>query len=152
MPLSVEVLMNQKEFPRSLISLLPNDPVEKAASIMKKENVGLLLVMEDGKLKGVISERDIVRRWVTSETFPKSIAVSQIMTSDVETVSATDTVQDCYLRFVAKNCRHLPVVGPLGDLMGVISLRDVVKMLVNLDSHLSITASENVKAVSVRRL
>lgn len=128
--ISVELLLESKTKPNDLVTISSNDSVMVAARMMKESNVGLIVVLDNGTLVGVISERDIVQRWVGQKDFPKEVKVQDIMTKDVEFVTAVDNVFDCYLRFVAKNCRHLPVLDATGAVMGILSLRDVAKYVV----------------------
>ncbi len=127
---SVEFLVDSKTHPRRIVSVSPKDDVMAAAKILKSANVGLALVMESDQLVGVLSERDIVRRWVNGTKFPGKMLVQDIMTKKVEYVTALDNVRDCYLRFAAAGCRHLPVLDPMKQVIGVLSIRDVADYLV----------------------
>ncbi|OQW46072.1 MAG: hypothetical protein A4S09_16695 [Proteobacteria bacterium SG_bin7] len=129
--ISVELLLEGKAKPHDLVTISSGDSVMVAARMMRENNVGLIVVLEKGTLVGVISERDIVQRWVGQKDFPTEVKVKDIMTKDVEFVTAVDNVFDCYLRFVAKNCRHLPVLDATGAVMGILSLRDVAKYVVS---------------------
>lgn len=132
--LSVELLLEMKARSKhtdGVVAISPELSATEAAQILKEKNLGLLVVLEQGKLVGVISERDIVQRWVSTERFPHPIRVKDIMSKNVEVVTALDTVFDCYLRFVARGCRHLPVVDAVGSVIGVLSLRDVADYVVN---------------------
>ncbi len=128
--ISVEFLVESKTHPRRIVSVSPKDDVLGAAKVLKEANVGIALVMEGEKLVGVLSERDIVRRWVSNPKFPSSMLVQDIMTRKVEFVTALDNVRDCYLRFGAVGCRHLPVLDPMMQVMGVLSIRDVADYMV----------------------
>lgn len=134
---SIEILLSSDSRARGIISVQPTDAVEQAAKLMTKHNVGLVLVLDGKKLVGVLSERDIVGKWVGGQRFPAPITVSEIMTRDVEVVTADDTVYDCYLRFIARKCRHLPVLDPFGEILGVLSMRDVTAYVVNELSELT---------------
>ena len=127
---SVEFLLeNQSHQP--VVSLTPEDGVIQAAKTLKQHGIGLLLVISKGDMVGVLSERDIVQRWVGGPKFPQDIPISEIMTRNVEYVTAFDTVIDCYLRFVARGCRHLPVLDPMGNPIGVLSLRNVFDYVIS---------------------
>ena len=128
--ISVEFLVESKNQPRRIISVSPKDDVLSAAKVLKNANIGLALVMDGDKLVGVLSERDIVRRWINSPIFPKTMLVEDIMTKKVEFVTALDNVRDCYLRFNAIGCRHLPVLDPMMQVIGVLSIRDVADYMV----------------------
>lgn len=128
---SIEILMSTETKIREIVSVVPGDSVEIAAKKMTENKIGLVVVIEAGKLVGVLSERDVVGKWVCGEKFPQSVKVSELMTRKVETVTADDTVFDCYLRFLAGKCRHLPVIDPFGQVLGVLSMRDVTAYVVD---------------------
>jgi signal-transduction protein with cAMP-binding, CBS, and nucleotidyltransferase domain len=140
--LSVEFLLEIHSETRNVISIAPTDTVLQATEVLKKNKVGLVLVFEDKKMVGVLSERDIVQRWVGSPIFPKDVEVKEIMTKDVECVTCFDTIWDCYLRFVARGCRHLPVLDPTNQVLGVLSLRNVADYIVN---HLGETQDKKIR-------
>ncbi len=122
--------------PNEVVSVHPDDLVLAAALKLKDHKVGLVVVIKDQKLVGVLSERDVVRKWVCGRKFPQPVKVSELMTPNVEVVTPNDTVFDCYLRFIARNCRHLPVVDPLGQVLGILSMRDVTTYVINrLEEH-----------------
>ena len=150
--ISVEFLLESKTGPRHIISLSPKDNILKAAKVLKDANVGIALVMQADKIVGIISERDIVRRWLNSKTFPKAMLVEEIMTKKVEFVTAFDNVRDCYLRFVTVGCRHLPVLDPMMQVMGVLSIRDVADYMVRELSKTSgsQTGGEAIKKLSMK--
>ncbi len=122
--LSVE-LMLERQNPKQIVAISPDETVTKAAQMMKSQGVGLLIVQVKDDLVGVLSERDIMTRWVCGSAFPKEVKVGDIMSKNVEVVTTNDTIKDCYFRFIARNCRHLPVLDPMGRIAGVLSLRDV---------------------------
>lgn len=127
--LSIE-LMLELQSPKKLISVSPEDSVRVASKIMKDAGVGLVVVQHKEDLVGVLSERDVLHRWVCGPVFPNEVQVAEIMSKNVEVVSTNDTIRDCYYRFIARNCRHLPVIDPMGKIAGVLSLRDVSNYVV----------------------
>ena len=128
---SIDLLLDLKSRSKNIASVSSKDTALTAAKMLKKQNVGILVVIDKNKLVGVISERDIVQRWVATDKLTKELLVSEIMSKPVEVISADDTIFDCYLRFVARNCRHLPIVDPMGSVIGVLSLRDVAHYVVS---------------------
>lgn len=121
-PLSV--LLNDKG--HAIKSVLPTNTVFDCAEIMNQLGIGALLVMQDGKLQGIISERDILRKVVTSGTDPKTILVEAIMTKELITVLPTTTVREA-MRLVTDNrIRHLPVMEN-SQLIGIISIGDLTR-------------------------
>lgn len=93
---------------------------------MNETGVGALLVMENDILKGIISERDIVRKLFSTNNDPTKVLVSHLMTKDVVTVPPTMTVQEAMKLVTEKRFRHLPVVEN-GKLLGIISIGDLTR-------------------------
>ncbi len=111
-------------------SLEPASSVYDAVAMMAEKQVGALLVMHDGKLLGIVSERDYARKVILRGHSSHDTAVSEIMTSPVITVSPSDTVGDCMRLVTEKRIRHLPVVEE-GKVIGVVSIGDLVNWVVS---------------------
>jgi len=110
-------------------SVAPDAPVLEAIQLMSKEDIGMVLVMEEGKIVGVYSERDCVHNLAADEGFSLQTPVRQVMTSPVYFVTPEQTMEDCMAVMTAKFIRHLPVLDE-GALVGVISIRDVVEHII----------------------
>jgi len=97
----------------------PDDPCSRAAALMKEEDCGAIPVVRDGKLVGIVTDRDITIRAVAEGRDPKTLAVSNIMSADPITI-APDTDADEATRMMAEfQVRRLPVVEN-GRLLGII--------------------------------
>jgi CBS domain-containing protein len=107
----------------------PGASVYEALNILSDKNVGALVVTDGGKLVGIISERDYARKVVLVERSSHDTLVSEIMSSDVMTVAPTSSVDDCMELMTERHIRHLPVL-EAGQLVGVISIGDVVKAVI----------------------
>lgn len=106
-------------------SLDPSASVYDAIRLMADKSVGALLVMRGGKLAGIVSERDYARKVVLQGRHSQDTPVSDIMTSNVITVTPSHTVEECMRIVTDKRIRHLPVVD--GDrVIGMVSIGDLV--------------------------
>ncbi len=117
----------------TIFSVAPEATVYEAIALMAEKNVGALLVMENEKLVGIISERDYSRKVMLKGKTSRNSFVREIMTTDLTTANPRETVEEC-LRFMTdKHIRHLPVVVD-GDLRGIISIGDLVKHVISTQS------------------
>jgi CBS domain-containing protein len=112
------------------ISAAPDQTVLEVASLMVEHNIGAVTVLQNGQLKGIFSERDLMRRVVVGGKDPARILVSQVMTEDPLTVAPNDSLETCMTLMKRHGFRHLPVCSGQ-ELKGVVSLRDI--LLQNLD-------------------
>jgi len=111
---------------QEVLSIQPGDTVYDAMKTMAERNVGALLVLDQGRLCGVISERDFARRLFTQNKTPKEIKVAELMTREVVYVPPEMTADQCMALMTDKRVRHLPVVD--GEkVIGVLSIGDLVK-------------------------
>lgn len=110
-------------------SIPPDLSVFDALSVLADKNIGALVVVSDGALVGIVSERDYARKIVLADKSSRDTLVSEIMTSDPVTVTTTDTVAACMGLMTDNRFRHLPVVED-GELLGVISIGDVVRAVI----------------------
>ena len=107
-------------------SISPDVSVFEAVQLMADKRVGALMVVDRNELVGVISERDYAREVVLKDRASRDTPVSAIMTQRVLYVRPQQTLEECMALMTEKNLRHLPVLDN-GRLVGVVSMRDVVK-------------------------
>ena len=104
--------------------------VYDALKVMSEKNVGALVVLDGGRLEGVISERDYARKVILKGKFSKEMPVREIMSTDVVTVLPNQSIEECMALMTDKHFRHLPVMD--GDkVVGVISIGDLVKATID---------------------
>jgi len=104
----------------------PDDTVFQALQLLAEYEVGALMVMDRGKLVGVLSERDYTRKLVPSGQSAQDARVADLMTREVISVTPAQHFRDCVRLMDSHGIRHLPVVDG-GRVLGVISVRDLLR-------------------------
>jgi CBS domain-containing protein len=117
---------------RTVFSVSPKMSVADAVAEMNRHRVGSVLVLDGGKLVGIFTERDVLRRVVGASVDPRQSVVADVMTPDVITISPEATVEETMVLFTEKRCRHLPVLDQ-GQLVGTISIGDITRWMA--DAH-----------------
>jgi CBS domain-containing protein len=116
-----------------LYSVAPTDFVLRAIEIMADHHLGALLVMNEGTLIGIVSERDYARKVILQDRSSHDTPVGEIMTSPAVTVTPRDTVHHCMQLMTERRFRHLPVVDS-GRVVGILSIGDLVKAVMGEQS------------------
>ena len=115
--------------PTPPLQLHPGQPVADAVTLMRKEGVGCVLVCEAGKLVGIFSERDLMRR-VLAAGKPLTVPVSEVMTPEPVTVHCKQAIGAAIHHMEEGGYRHLPVVDEVGRPVGILSVKRIVHYLV----------------------
>ncbi len=115
---------------RQICSVSPETTILDALKLMAERNVGALLVLQEGRLAGIFSERDYARKVVLKGKSSRETQVLEVMTQKVDCVSPSQSVRDCMSLMTVKHIRHLPVIES-DQLVGVISIGDVVKAVIS---------------------
>ena len=109
-----------------ITTVSPGTTVLEALHIMADENIGSVMVLQDGHYLGIVTERDYSRKVVLNGKSSTDTKVTEIMSSDLPRVTANDTVDYCMQLMSDKNIRYLPVFDE-NQVTGIISINDVVK-------------------------
>jgi len=107
----------------------PDGTVLEALKLMSTHGIGALLVIQDDKVLGIVSERDYARKVALLGRASRDTRVAQIMSAPAITVTPGDTVDACMRLVTDKRIRHLPVIDK-GRVVGVLSIGDLVKTLI----------------------
>ncbi|NML23462.1 CBS domain-containing protein [Pseudoflavitalea sp. G-6-1-2] len=110
----------------NITTVTPGTSVLEALQIMADRNIGSVMVMEDGKYAGIMTERDYSRKIILKGKSSTDTKVEEIMTSDYPRVTTADSIDYCMQLMSDKNIRYLPVFD-LDHVIGIISINDVVK-------------------------
>jgi CBS domain-containing protein len=116
---------------KEVYSILSTNTVYEALTVMSEKNIGAILIIEDGILKGVLSERDYARKIVLKAKSSKKALVHEIMEAAVVTVKPSDNLDYCMELMSTKRVRHLPVLEN-DTVIGIISISDVVKAIIEI--------------------
>lgn len=114
---------------REVHSIGPEEPVYEAVRKMAEQQIGALLVMEGGRMVGIVSERDYARKVILRDRASRTTPVRDIMTAEVICVSPLETVQDCMQRMTRMRIRHLPVLDE-SSVVGILSIGDLVNAVI----------------------
>lgn len=112
---------------REVLTIDGSATVIEAVKAMVEGNVGALIVTEAGRLDGIVTERDYLRRVTLEGRDEQTTPVRDIMTSPFVYVSPEASIDECMAIMTARRVRHLPVLSDDRDLAGIISIGDVVK-------------------------
>ncbi len=110
-------------------TIAPDASVYDALRMLADKNIGALVVTENAKVCGIISERDYARKIILAGRDSRESTVADIMTTDVKTITRDRTISECMTTITEQHIRHLPVVED-DELVGLISVGDVVKAVI----------------------
>lgn len=127
-----EILKNNS---RDVIYVSPTMTVFDALASMAEQNIGAVLVLDEGRLVGIFSERDYARKVILNGRTSASTLVRDVMVQDLITIQLTATLTDCMQLMTDHRIRHLPVLSD-SALIGVLSIGDVVRHVIDEQRHL----------------
>lgn len=114
----------------AIYSVSPDTTVLDAVKLLAEKGIGALVVLDKGRLVGIVSERDYVRKVALAERSLLNTKISEIMTREVISVGPRDSVQYCMELMTERRLRHLPVLAE-GELIGLLSIGDLVKQTID---------------------
>jgi len=128
-----------------VLTVTPETTIHEALVKMEEISAGTALVVNDGKLAGIFSERDVIRKVILQGKSIANIPVKEIMSTDLTTVTPDKSLDECMQLMTEKRIRHLPVLNNDNEIVGIVSIGDVVKYLVvekefkikNLETYIS---------------
>ena len=112
---------------KKLAFVAPDQTVLRALEVMAEHDVGALLVLDGKRLAGVFSERDYARKVILQGKASKHTKVSEVMSGKVTYVTLDRTVEECMAIMTDKHFRHLPVLDDEHNVMGIVSIGDLIK-------------------------
>ena len=122
-------------------SVEPKATIFEALEIMSEKEIGALLVMEDGKLTGIFSERDYARKVILKGKSSKETPVGELMTKKVFYIDSQNTINECMAMMTAKRIRHVPVIED-NQVVGIVTIGDVVNQIIS-EQEVTINHLEN---------
>jgi CBS domain-containing protein len=111
---------------QEVVTFSPDTPVREVVDAMAKRRFGAVPVVEDGRLVGIFSERDVLVRVVAAGKDPETTRLGEVMTANPDTVKSSDAVLHALDLMNEHGYRHLPVVDD-GQLIGLVSIRDLYR-------------------------
>lgn len=138
----VNQILKQKE--HRVITVNSEAMVFEALGIMMNYNISAILIVDDGTLKGIFTERDYARKVVLKGKSSKEVQIKEVMTTTPIVISPQDSLDHCMELMTHKHIRHLPVMDE-NKLSGMVSIGDVVKYIIedqkqiikNLESYIN---------------
>ena len=124
----VSMLLRQKG--SDIFSLPSGASVYSAIELMADKHVGALLVIDDGQLVGIISERDYARKIILQGKSSRDTFVREIMTRDLISIKCDTSVEEAMRLMTDNRIRHLPVINSAGHVAGILSIGDLVNWIV----------------------
>lgn len=113
----------------TVFSVEPSITVYSAIELMCEKNIGGLLIVEGGNLVGIFTERDYARKLILKGKSSKDTLISELMTTNIITVTPDTSIDECLKLMSGKRIRHLPVIED-NNLVGMLSIGDLVKYII----------------------
>jgi len=141
---TIRQILNKKG--NQIFSVTPGTTVYDTLKLMADKNIGAVLVLDEGKLVGIMSERDYARKVILKGKFSKETPVNEIMSSKVICIDPDQTIINTKAVMIQKRIRHLPVMKD-DKLVGIISIGDVVNAVLEENSFMIDQLATYIKGV-----
>jgi CBS domain-containing protein len=128
---TIDEILQQK--PGQLWTISPDATVFDAIELMADKNIGALLVMADGRLLGVVSERDYTRKVALKGKSSRDTRVREIISAPLIAATTQHTVQECMRLMTTNRVRHLPILAG-NEVVGIVSIGDLVNWIISAQS------------------
>jgi CBS domain-containing protein len=112
---------------RSVVTVARTATVREAIEVMAAAQVGSVVVVDEGHLEGIFTERDVMLRVVLEGRDPRTTEVQEVMTSPVQTVGVRTTGDDALQIMLQEHIRHLPLVDAAGQVQAIVSMRTLLQ-------------------------
>jgi CBS domain-containing protein len=134
----------------AVYSISPDATVYDALKLMAEKNVGALVVFDQDRIVGMISERDYARKIVLRNKFSRETKVKEIMTAEIIIVTPAVDLEQCMRLMTERRLRHLPVVEK-DRMVGIISIGDIVKGIIEHQEFIIGQLESYIKGLPVKR-
>ncbi|WP_420150335.1 CBS domain-containing protein [Spirosoma sp.] len=126
--MNIRQILQSKKI-NALYSVSSSQTVLDALKLMAEKNIGAVLVIDEGALTGIFSERDYARKVILKDRHSDDTRIADVMTASVITIAPDQSIDDCMMIMSDKHIRHLPVMDE-EKLIGIISINDVVSAII----------------------
>lgn len=126
--LKVQDVLGSKR--KNIWSISSRETAYKALEMLAEKDIGALMVIDDGKLAGIFSERDYARKVILKGKSSRETTVGELMTKEVYSITTDKTVDECMALMTTIHCRHMPVFEH-NHLIGVVTIGDIVNAIIN---------------------
>ncbi|MEM2947987.1 MAG: CBS domain-containing protein [Candidatus Anstonellales archaeon] len=113
---------------KTVVTASKDSTVTEAASLMKKYNVGSVIALDNGKAVGILTERDIVRKVVAVSKNPAEVKIGEVMSRPLRVITPQVSLEDAAKTMKKFGVRRLPVINESGELVGIITENDIMKL------------------------
>jgi CBS domain-containing protein len=129
---SIQHLLDEKHRPP--VTIAPDDTTHHALALLAEHDIGAVLVLEKGRVVGIFSERDFARKVGLPGKPSRDTRIREVMSGHVFYVTPAQTVEECLAIMTDRHIRHLPVVDEQQNLLGILSIGDLVKETISLQA------------------